>query len=408
VSPAASPTAPPSTPQPSVTSVATSVATPTAVLTTVLHVWLPPEFTPDLSTTSGLIFAEQISAFEQAHPGVALELRTKAAGGPGGLLNALTTAANVAPGVLPDVIALRRDDLAQAAGSGLVVPIEAYLSPDSLADFYPFAQAMGRVGGLWVGLPFAADARVLAYLTRSYASPPLTWGGLLTGTLVLPAAEPNALTLLSAYLGLGGTLADEAGRPQLEPGLLAEALQEFQTLQAAGTLPLASLDYAEASATWQVFRERRAALAVTSAQWYLAEHFRVDGAAMTLLPTSGAPGLALTDGWSWAIVNTAGGQPDRYALAAELINWLVAPEQHAPWTEAKAVLPTRAATLAAWQAEPLTAQVSHVLTHAQLQPPANLLGLLGPALRQALADVLSGRATPFAAAGVAADSIRAP
>jgi hypothetical protein len=182
----------------------------------------------------------------------------------------------------------------------------------------------------------------------------------------------------------------------------------MQGLQAAGVLPLSVLDHADTAATWQIFRERRASLAVTSAQWFLAEYFRVDSAAMTLLPTSGPPGLALADGWSWAIVNHPAGMPERHALAAELLLWLLEPEQHAPWTEAEAVLPTRAATLAGWQMGGLAAQASHVLTHAQLQPAAPLLAQIGPALRQALADVLSGRATPFAAAGVAAGAVQPP
>ena len=170
-------------------------------------------------------------------------------------------------------------------------------------------------------------------------------------------------------------------------------------------LPQSTLDYADASATWQVFRERRAALADTTAQWYLAEYFRVEGAAMTLMPTAGAPGLALTDGWSWAIVNAA---PERHALAAELLNWLLAPEQHAPWTEARAVLPTRAASLAGWETGRLASEVSQVVTHAQMQPPGAVLGAVAPALREALADVLTGRATPFAAAGVAAEAVAGP
>ena len=49
-----------------------------------------------------------------------------------------------------------------------------------------------------------ADARVMAYLTTVYPSPPLRWTDLLTGTLVIPAAEPSGLTLLTIYLAQGG------------------------------------------------------------------------------------------------------------------------------------------------------------------------------------------------------------
>jgi hypothetical protein len=60
--------------------------------------------------------------------------------------------------------------------------------------------------------------------------------------------------------------------------------------------------------------------------------------------------------------------PEHFALCAELLAWLTAPEQQAPWTEAANVLPTRAGTLAAWRAQRLVPFVSDVVTHAQLQP----------------------------------------
>jgi len=179
----------------------------------------------------------------------------------------------------------------------------------------------------------------------------------------------------------------------------------FQTLQASGSLPLSTLEYADPAATWQVFRERRATLAATSAQWYLAENARIDSAGVTLLPTHGQDRLALADGWSWAIVNPGSA---RHAQAAELIGWLTLPQYNAAWTEAAQVLPTRAASLAGWQSDRLAAAVGDVLTHARLQPSATVLAVVGPALQQALADVLNGRATPFTAASAAAAEVAPP
>ena len=102
------------------------------------------------------------------------------------------------------------------------------------------------------------------------------------------------------------------------------------------------------------------------------------------------------------------GDPQHAALAAELAGWLLAPEQHGPWTEAAAVLPTRAASLAAWKSARLASIVSDVVAHGQVQPAGALLAVVGPALRQALSDVLAGRATPFAAATVAAGKVDQP
>ncbi len=72
------------------------------------------------------------------------------------------------------------------------------------------------------------------------------------------------------------------------------------------------------------------------------------------------------------------------------------------------MLPTRAGSLAAWQQPGLAAVAAGVVTHAQLQPLAPVLAVIGPALQQALSDVLNGRATPFAAATVAAAVVNQP
>jgi ABC-type glycerol-3-phosphate transport system substrate-binding protein len=381
-------------------------ATPTqADAATSLRVWLPPQFAPDPDTPAGQVLAEQLREFEQTHPVGAVEIRLKQTSGPGGLLESLTAAYNAAPDVLPDLIALTRDDLAAAAAAGLVLPLDDLVPPDTLADYYPFAQAMGRAQGAWVGLPFAADARVLAYRTDLYAAPPQTWTAVVTGTLIVPAAEASGLTVLHEYLALGGPLADPSGRAVLDTELLAEALGAFQEVRDAGRLPLSTLVYADVAATWQVFRERRAALAVTSAQWYLAEHNRAASTAAALIPTSMGTPFALADGWSWALVNTTG---ERRAAAAELLRWLTAPPRLASWTLAARVLPPRAEALRGWATNPLTPFAADVLTHAQLQPPDEVLAVVGPPLRQALDDVLNGRATPFAAAVSASQAVAGP
>jgi len=72
------------------------------------------------------------------------------------------------------------------------------------------------------------------------------------------------------------------------------------------------------------------------------------------------------------------------------------------------VLPTRSATLAGWNNSRLAALAAGVLARAQVQPPGAVLAVVGPALRQALADVLNGRATPFSAATAAAEAVAAP
>ncbi len=370
--------------------------TPAETAARTLRLWLPPQFAPDVATPGGQILADQIIQFEQAQ-GQDVETRLKLASGPGGLLESLVTAYNVAPAILPDLVALSRDDLAAAAAAGLVIPLDNLIASETLDDYYPFAQAMGRHEDQIVGLPFAADARVLAYRTDLYSSPPPTWTAVTSGTLIIPGGEATGLTLLTEYLALGGPLADPSGETVLDAELLAEALTAFQALHASGPLPLSTLDYTDTLTTWQVFRERRATLAVVNAQSFLAEPERVSNSALALLPTSEGPPLALADGWCWALVNRAA---PRHPDAVELLQWLVAPSRLATWTLAARVLPPRAKALEGWDVS-----IGDVLSHAQLQPPAEVLAVVGAPLQRALDDVLRGAATPFEAASAAAQAV---
>jgi ABC-type glycerol-3-phosphate transport system substrate-binding protein len=403
---APTPTAVTSTATPEATAPVTvtppAAVSPPASAPAALRVWLPPEFAPGEDTPGGTVFADQLAQFEAAHPGLGVEVRLKHASGEGGLLRSLETADNVAPAVLPDLIALDQDGLASAAKAGLVVPLDELIPADAVDDYYPFARAVSRVDGQLAGLPFAADARVLVYNTPLYPSPPRAWADVITGTLVFPGGELSALTVLHVYLSLGGTLADVSGKPALDSELLAEAFTVFRSAQDADVLPLSTLAYADPEATWQVFRERRATLAITSARWYLAERQRALFSGAALIPTSDGAPFALAEGWSWAVVNKAGD----HRSAVDLLLWLTGPEQLSEWTLAAQVLPPRAAALAGWGDSSFAPFASDVLTHAQARPSGDVLAAVGPPLRQALDDVLSGRVSPFTAATTAAQAIQ--
>lgn len=374
-----------------------------------VRIWLPRPFAPEATTPGGQVLAEQLATFQSTHPGMVLDVRLKQVSGPGGLFTALTTAYNAAPTIVPHLIALSRDEVATAYRSGLLLPVDDALDGETLTDYFPFAQALSQVDGDRVCLPFAIEARVLAYNTEIYTSPPLTWAAVITGPLILPAAETSGLTLLETYLALGGSLTSPSGQLGLEADVLAEALTFYQTAQAADVLPLSTLTYTDPEATWQVFRERRAALAVTSAQWYLAERERASTTAVSFLPTRTGDPYALASGWCWAWVATSA-TPEQQNLIAELLRWLNAPEQLGAWSLAANVLPPRVGALhqAGWTALSYTKFAETLLENAQLQPSAEVLARLGLPLRQSLEDVLSGQATPIEAATTAAQSLANP
>lgn len=401
---------PPATPIATPLATAEPTETPSLAPTTLaqtsatLQIWAPPQFSTAEEAPGGAVLAEQLAAFERAHFELSVQVRVKAETGPGGLLDSLLAAYTVAPAVLPDVIALNQEDLTQAASAGVLAPLDELVPAAERQDYYPFAETLSQADGKFVGVPFAADARLLVYNTGVYTTAPTRWAEVVTGTLIFPGAEPSALTLVADYLALGGALADETGQPTLQFNPLVTALTNLQAARAQDVLPTLSLTYADTGASWQVFRERRATLAITSAQWYLAEFNRVGLAAGAPPPTSNGQPFTLAQGWSWALVNKG----TDHAAAARLLNWLTASSQMAEWTLAAKVLPTRVSALAAWNNARFAPLAAALLTRAQLQPPTRVLEAVGPVLRRALDEVLSGQLTPEAAALTAVQSLKSP
>src|SRR6185436_5177969 len=77
--------------EPSPSPAPTASSTPTDTVTE-LKIWLPPNFAPTEDVPGGELLAQQLAAFEQAHPGHPVHVRLKATSGPGGLLASLSAA----------------------------------------------------------------------------------------------------------------------------------------------------------------------------------------------------------------------------------------------------------------------------------------------------------------------------
>src|SRR5688572_2620713 len=57
-----------------------------------LRIWLPPQFDPSNDLPGSTLLQARLNEFKAQRPDVRLEVRVKAQEGPGGLLDALTTA----------------------------------------------------------------------------------------------------------------------------------------------------------------------------------------------------------------------------------------------------------------------------------------------------------------------------
>jgi ABC-type glycerol-3-phosphate transport system substrate-binding protein len=386
------------TPTPEMTT--TAEATPEPV--TDLTVWVPPELDPAADTTASQLFAAQLQLFSDLHDGLEINVRVKAASGTGGLLDALTATGAAAPDALPDLIALGRPDLETAALKSLIYPLDGMTVVVDDADWYGFTREMALLQGSTFGLPFAADALVLAYRPELLPELPASWGELIEQELVLafPADSDQALFTLALYQAEGGLIQDNQRRPVLEIDPLTNVFSLYQAGVGSGALPAWLNQYQTLGQVWSSYREGQSNLAVTWLSNYLKDQ-PADTDVATLLPMS-AGSVTLGTGMSWAVATSV---ETRQALAVQLAEFLVQPEFLAEWTAAAGYIPPRPSALESWTDQGLRNTVSQVALMTRLRPTNDLITSLGPILREGTRQVLQDLVDPGQAAQVAVDSL---
>ena len=113
----------------------------------------------------------------------------------------------------------------------------------------------------------------------------------------------------------------------------------------------------------------------------------------------------LTKTYSWSIVTT---DPDDQAHAADLIDWLMTPEFLGAWAHSLGMLPATSAALSHWPSVETTATVNQLVRVAVPLPSTDVVAVIGPALQNAIEEVLFNRSTPNAAAMMAAEQVKNP
>lgn len=380
-------------------------ASPRGDQTRIITIWAAPLFDPQAGTPAGDLLRERLESFEAQHPGVEITLRTKAVAGDGGLLNSLSSANAAAPQVVPDIITLDDHQLNAAALKGQLTALDGLFPYPSQPDWLPpIARSFEPGAGLY-GIPFANDALVLVYSPNRYDEPPFSWSRIENGRddFLFPAGDPQATTTLAFYLALGGSLHDENGRPSIEPEILEQVLSFYTATQARGLLPPAVRQYSSAQESWQAFAQGSAGSAVATYQAAVLARSEDFGAIP--LPSRNGQGVSVFSTWSWAMATD---DPDRQALAIQLINWLSEPQFLGAWTAEMGLIPARSDALDAWESGPAATLASLLIPVALPQPSEEILTVFGPPLKEAVTAVLNSGLTPAVAANQAAEAIQRP
>jgi ABC-type glycerol-3-phosphate transport system substrate-binding protein len=371
-----------------------------------LTIWIPKFLSPFEDTPEGTLLSERFSAFEEINPDLELRIRVKDEEGTAGLLETLNAASIAAPSALPDIVALDPVSLDTAVLKGLVIPLDEVYESPSVPAWYQHAIDAVYFGDSYFGIPFVSDTDVFVYRQEAFENPPLGWADLLSGTetFLFPGGDKEASFTLAQYLSLDGIVEDEEGQPSMKTNILRDVLEFYSASEKNGLLPLSSLQYITSDQTSAVLQQIGVSSAVVPLRTFLHSTPSLIFNAQPF-PTSDGDGIVLTKTHSWSIVATKG---DRQAHAAELIDWLMAPDFLGPWANSLGMLPATSAAISHWPSDETTATVNQLVRVAVPFPHAETVALLGPALQNSIEEVLFNRSTPNAAALMAVEEIRNP
>lgn len=404
------PTPIPSPLLPTVASTPTSELQPTIVT---LGLWLPEELNPYGEGPGADILAQQLADFGKTYPDIQVEVVVKRTRGRGGLLDFLTTARDAAPSIMPDLVVLDTTDLETAAGLGLIQPLDEILSPATMTDRFPFATELGMVNGQTFGFVIGSDMQHLAYRPTLFDSLPISWTQIISPPVpfLFPAGgrddQINDATLIQ-YLAAGGKLTDPEGNPSLDEDVMVSVFDFYSACISTGTIsPTVVLGIADADQAWEQFQAGEGSMTMVRASRYWLEATDAASAetlAAAPVPTrDGYPFSIARGGWAAAVVTD---DQARQALAMLLLDWLLAPDHSAQWTQAAGYLPGTRGALRLWDVSNADRVVLRgVLEAAVLAPHPEVAAAVGPAMQQALEDVLKRRATPEKAAADAIESL---
>jgi ABC-type glycerol-3-phosphate transport system substrate-binding protein len=372
--------------------------------TSSVTIWIPTLIGPD--TEAGTILSEHLTLLEEANPQIEISLRVKAENGVSGILETLSAARFAAPSTLPDIVVLGPNALNAAALKGLISPLNEILEIPQMPEWYEYAISAAYVDGMFMGIPFASEAKAFAYRREAYETEPRKWADLLgnSQTLLLPLGEEGAALTLLLYKEMGGSTEDKTGYPTLDSNVLGDIFKFYTSANEAGILPLFTLQLDSPEDTWNSLEKGYGNSAIIPLKSYL------DGSLdetyiVTPWPTRGGLGIIPTRSLSWAVVQKTNADHD---LLAQVLQWLQEPGFLAQLAFTMGSLPVRSTSLDEWPQEDQVSTISRLIRVAFPEPSVEELATFGSYLQTAIGEVLNKRSTPEEAAEYILDQITPP
>jgi ABC-type glycerol-3-phosphate transport system substrate-binding protein len=389
------PPAPTATPEATreVAAAITQTAEPTPEGPTKLVIWWPEPLAPLDNETAAEVLSEQISAFQRANQNVVVDFRLKKVDDVGGIMSTLRTGSAVAPGALPDLTLVRRDDLLIAAQAGLIQPLSERLAPAVLEDVQGAALDLGRSSEQLYGLPYTLEIQHIAYPPTTPQVANWTFQDVLDAKVpfLFPAGRTNMVNdvLLLQYLAAGGTWSD-AGDISIDADALRSTLHFYEQASAEGIVSPDVLEYASSDDYQQMLVDGTPAAGVVTSTTYL--QLVDDGVTLGVgpIPTeTGAP-VTLLDGWMWVLTTS---DADRQTRALEFLYWMQDAERQQQYTDVLHMLPSQRTAMRQLDDSQYADFVSELMSNAILPLTESESGAATRAMQNALASVLTGQRT---------------
>ncbi|MEO1442882.1 MAG: extracellular solute-binding protein, partial [Chloroflexota bacterium] len=337
---------------------------------------------------------QQIADFG-ASTGVNIEIRRKRVREAGGILATLRTARDVAPGVLPDITLVQREDLLTAVGLELAYPVEGIVSSGVIGDLYESALRLGQFESDLYGVPYAMEIEHVIYADESLMLPDARFASYLTAELPLtfPAARANGLnnTFLVQYLAAGGTI-NETGALQVNEEALLQTLTFYEEAVAAELITPEVLDYTRSLEYRSILTaESDFGAAVVSSQVYME---LLDGGSafgVGAIPTESGDQTTSLNGWMWMMTTP---DPNRQSIVADFVDWMLDVNRQGEYVRSLDLLPSQRGAFRAWYGEAYDEDfINTVLENARLPLIETTGGAATRAMQTALESVIAGEQT---------------
>src|SRR5581483_2548794 len=241
-----------------------------------LTLWVPEDFAPG-AERGGDVLAEQIAAFEAAHPNITLNYVLKAPYGKGGIVDWLTQIHELMPDRLPDIALVDSRELDVLEAQGLLQPLNRDLPSGTYWDLFPPAQTIAKRKGKWLDQPLVLETEHLVYDARRINAPPTTWDEVLANRTEFAFAADATDTFLFHYLEGGGALSP-VQQTTLNTGVMQAILDYYQRARANGILNETTAGLKSARDVIPLFLNGQAPMAEVRARDFLVERARMPNA----------------------------------------------------------------------------------------------------------------------------------